>query len=91
MTKTEREGIRKWAEGLSDSQLERHYYESVFESLGSQTEEMYERGYDIADIREREKYEYDLGVITGILEGLCAKRGIKLWEDGDSDGNKEIL
>ena len=81
MTKAEKVKYRKWAEGLSDSQLERIYYESVFDAMGSEAEKMYEAGWDMADVLEREKYEHDLGVITGILEGLCAKRGIKLWED----------
>ena len=91
MTNTEKVQYRKWAEGLTDRQLERIYYESVFESLGSEAEKMYEAGWDMADVLEQEKYERDRGVMLGILEGLCAKRGIKLWEDGDTDGDKENL
>ncbi len=52
----------------------------MFDSLGSQTEEMYERGYDIADIREREKYERWLSRRSDMLEDICRERGIKLWE-----------
>lgn len=44
---------------------------------------MYERGWDISDILEREKYERDLGVQQGILEGICMERGIPLWEEAD--------
>ena len=43
---------------------------------------MYERGWDMADILERDKYERDLGIKVGILEGICIERGIKLWEEG---------
>ena len=46
---------------------------------------MYERGWDMDDILERDKYERDLGVKAGILEGVCAERGIQLWEEGDDN------
>ena len=42
---------------------------------------MYERGWDMADVLEREKYEKWLGQKADLLEVLCEKRGIKLWED----------
>ena len=84
MTRADKSKFVKWAKGLSDEELEREYYDTVFDSLGSETEEMYERGWDISDILEREKYEQDLSVRAGILEGLCVKRGIKLWEDSDA-------
>ena len=42
---------------------------------------MYERGYDIADILEREKYERELGRQSDMLEYLCAERNIKLWDN----------
>lgn len=53
----------------------------MFNTLGSQAEEMYERGYDIADIREREKYERWLLRQSDMLEAICSERGIKLWEE----------
>ena len=53
----------------------------MFDSLGSQTEEMYERGYDIVDILEREKYERWMSRQSDILEMICSERGIKLWEE----------
>ena len=46
MTKTERNQIIKWANTLTDKQLENEYYDSVMDCLGSQAEEMYERGWD---------------------------------------------
>lgn len=48
--------------------------------IGSQAEEMYERGYDESDIREREKYERWLSRQSDMLEVICRERGIKLWE-----------
>ena len=51
------------------------------DSLGSETEEMYELGYDIRDIIEREKFEKWLGEKSNLLEQLCEERGIKLWEE----------
>lgn len=81
MTRTEKAHFVKWANSLSDVELEKNYYESVLDCLGSEAEEMYERGYDMADILEQEKYERDLMVKADILEGICIERGIKLWED----------
>ena len=83
MTRTEKASFVKWARGLSDEELERQYYDMTFACLGSEAEEMYERGYDVVDIMEREKYERDLGVRAGILEGICIERGIPLWEEAD--------
>ena len=48
--------------------------------MGSQCDDMYELGYDIADIVEREKYEKYLGQRADLLGALCEQRGIKLWE-----------
>lgn len=82
MTRSERAKLIKWAKSLTDEELEDAYYAATFDCLGSESEEMYERGYDMADILEREKYEHYLGVKAGILEGLCVKRGILLWKEG---------
>lgn len=83
MTRTEKNRAIKWARGLSDEELEKQYYDVVFSCLGSEAEEMYERGWDITDVLEREKYERDLLVLSHILECVCKERGIQLWEDGD--------
>ena len=79
MTKKERNEIIKFAEKLTDEELEKEYYDAIYSSLGSQCEDMYELGYDIADIVEREKYEKYLGQRAYLLEYLCEQRGIKLW------------
>lgn len=86
MTRTERDHFVKCARGLSDEELEQRYYDLVFASLGSEAEEMYDRGYDMVDIMEQEKYERDLCVKADILEVLCVERGIKLWEEADGNG-----
>ena len=80
MTKKQRNEIIKWANTLTDEQLEGEYYDAVYDSLGSQTEEMYELGYDIQDIIEREEYEDYLDQKSDLLGRLCEERGIKLWE-----------
>ena len=80
MTKKERNEIIKWASTLMDEELKGEYYNAVYDTLGSQTEEMYERGYDIQDIIEREKFEKWLWQRCKLIEELCCKRGIKLWE-----------
>ena len=81
MTKSEKNRIIKWANALTDKELEKEYYRAAFDTLGSQAEEMYERGWDRQDIIEREKYEKWLGQKADLLEQLCYERGIKLWED----------
>lgn len=80
MKKSEREPIVKWAESVTDDELENEYYDSVYSYLGSQTEQMYELGYDISDIVEREKHEKYLCQRSDVLETLCVERGIKLWK-----------
>lgn len=79
MTRSERNQIIKWANTLTDEELEKEYYDAVFDCLGSQTEDMYELGYDMVDILEREKYEKWLCQKSDLIEALCYGRGIKLW------------
>lgn len=81
MTKSERNQIIRWANIITDDKLEEEYYRAVWDTLGYQAEEMYERGWDMQDIIEREKFEKWLGQKADILEMLCYQRGIKLWED----------
>lgn len=81
MTKTERNQIIKWASTLTNEKLEKEYYDSVMDCLGSEAEEMYERGWDMQDILEREKFEKWLREKSALLGKLCEERGIKLWEE----------
>lgn len=75
----EKNAIIKQAETLSDEELEKECYDSIYDSLGSITEDMYEMGYDMVDIVEQEKYEKYKSERAGILMNLCEKRGIKLF------------
>lgn len=81
MNKREYAKLKKWADTLTDEELKKEYYDALFDSLGSQTEEMYELGYDIADILEREKHERWLSRQSDMLEKICSERGIALWEE----------
>lgn len=83
MNKRELAKLKKWTDTLTDEELKKEYYDAVFDALGSQTEEMYERGYDIADILEREKYERWLSRQSDMLEEICTERGIELWEEAE--------
>lgn len=56
MNKREYAKLKKWTGTLTDEQLKEEYYDAVFDTLGSQAEEMYERGYDIADILRSKKW-----------------------------------
>ena len=84
MKRLERNNLIKWANTLSDKELKDKYYAAVYDSLGSQTDEMYELGYDIKDIEEQEEHEKYLCEKADILENICVKRGIGLW-DKDED------
>lgn len=80
MRRKERNSIIKWACTLTDEELEKEYYDAVLDSLGSQTERMYDLGYDISDIRDREDYEKFLREKSDLLESVCKERGIELWK-----------
>lgn len=82
MTKTEKEKIIKQAKTLSNKELETQYYSLVDESLRSQAEMMYDMGYDVSDIIERQNYERfvrEKREKVDLLEQLCVERGITLW------------
>lgn len=81
MNKSERNKIIQWANTLTDEELEKEYYDGVFDCLGSDAELMYERGYEMSDILEQEKLEKYQMEKSYILEQLCEERGIKLWQD----------
>lgn len=81
MTKSERNKIIQWANTLTNEELEKEYYDGVWDCLGSDAELMYERGYEMSDIREQEKLEKYQMEKSHILEQLCGERGIKLWEE----------
>lgn len=80
MKKSEKNDLFKWCASLSDKEIEKAYYDSVYDSLGSFCDDMYEFGYDLRDIEERQKFEKYLGEKADILGTLCRLRGIKLWE-----------
>ncbi len=79
MNKREYAKLKKWTDTLTDEQLKKEYFDALYDSLGSQTEEMYELGYDRVDIIEREKYERGCRRKRVMLEKICSERGIKLW------------
>ena len=81
MNKRKLAKLKKWTDTLTDEQLKKEYYDVTFKTLGSLTEEMYDRGYDIADILEREEYEKELSEQSNMLELLCTERNIELWEE----------
>lgn len=81
MTKIEIIEIQDYINKLSDEELKNEYYDSVYDSLGSNAERMYELGYDIRDIIEEEKCKEYASQKADILENECCKRNIKLWND----------
>lgn len=82
ITIKERREIIRWANTLSNKELEDEYYTYTYESLGTKTERMYDLGYDMVDIEKRAAYEKYIREKADILEYVCEKRGIKLWVKG---------
>ena len=78
MKTKQREKAYKRLAGMTDEEIERKYYDILFYTLGSEAEQMYEFGYDIADIKEQEKYEKYLSEYCDLIEECCKKRNIKL-------------
>ena len=81
MKSKERNDILKWAAYKSDKELEAAYFEALRDVLGSQAEEMEERGFDEVDIRERREFEKYMDEKTDLIAEICERRGINLWED----------
>ena len=85
MKRLERNSLVKWANTLSDKELKDEYYEAVYDSLCSQTDKMYELGYDMKDIKEQEEYEKYLCEKADVLEKICAERGTGLWDEDEEN------
>lgn len=85
MKRLERNNLIKWANTLSNKELKDKYYAAVYDSLGSQTDKMYELGYDVRDIKEQEVYEKYLCEKVDILENICTERGIGLWNEDEEN------
>lgn len=85
--RSEKNSLVKLANTLTDKELKDKYYEAVYNSLGSQTDEMYELGYDMRDIEEQEEYEKYLCEKADILENICVERGIGIWDE-DKENNE---
>lgn len=80
MKKTERNNIIKWANTLTNEELEKEYYNHAYLSLGSQADRMYDLGYDMQDVVERQEHEKFIRQKCDLLGQLCEERGIRLWE-----------
>ena len=86
MKRLERNSLIKWTNRLSDKELKDEYYDAVYDSLGSQTDKMYELGYDMRDIEEQEEYEKYLCEKADVLENMCTERGIGIWDEDEERG-----
>lgn len=78
MTKAEKNIILADIAVMSDKTLVDNTVELIYKSLGSQVNEMYERGYDLKDIIERQKYEKYISEKTALFQRCCTIRGIDL-------------
>ena len=64
---------------LNDDQLLSEYHEQLLNTLGTQTDRMYELGYSMEDIKEREKFEKEMSEELHLYEECLNKRGIDIW------------
>lgn len=80
MKKCEKDEIRDKAATMSDKELSEEYYNTVYSTLGSNSERMEECGYDARDIKEARQYERYLSEKASLLEEICNERNISLWD-----------
>ena len=76
----EKKSIINECAAMTDEELILFYNDLVFSSLGSQSEDMYDLGYDISDILERISYEKYLIEKCDIVEDLLHDRGLEPWK-----------
>ena len=79
MTKKERNDIIKYAESLTDKELEEKTIDALYDCLGTKTEAMYDLGYCMEDIKEQEESEKFLNDRYDILEYVCGTRWIDIF------------
>lgn len=79
MNKREFAKLKRWTDTLTDEELKKEYYDAVFDALGSQAEEMYERGYDEVDM------------IGGIAHIKCSEEQYKSFCDSELMEAPKIL
>lgn len=70
----------KECNSMNDDQLIDYYHETLFRTLGSQVEEMYDRGYEMADIKERISFEKYLREKCDVIMDVLRKRNLDPWE-----------
>lgn len=72
--------IINYCSALSNDELLEEYYSAIYDTEGSLVDKMYDLGYDILDILERERYEKYKCERADIIENECYKRGLELWQ-----------
>lgn len=79
MKKSDRLNILAEIAGWSDDKLEKEYYHSIADAC-SYSENMYDRGFAIEDCIEEDKRAKFASERCDLLEEMCVKRGIGLFE-----------
>lgn len=64
---------------MNDDKLLSEYHEQLLNTLGTQTDKMYELGYSMEDIKERERFEKEISDELHLCEECLNKRGIDIW------------
>ena len=64
---------------MNDNQLLNEYHEQLLNTLGTQTDRMYELGYSMEDIKERERFEKEMSDELHLCEKCLNKREINIW------------
>lgn len=79
MRAKEAQKIRDYCSTLSNEEIKKYYYDSVYDCLGSDAERMIELDYCESDIKEARALEKYNDEKSDIVEDECMKRGIELW------------
>ena len=80
MRLNQKKSIIKECNSMNDEELIDYYHEAVLLSLGSQVEYMHDRGYEMADIKERISFEKYLIEKCDVIMDVLRKRNLDPWE-----------
>lgn len=89
MTKKEINNLNAAVAHMNDVRLEKATYEAIERTFGSSSQLMIAKGYSIKDISEAIKLERHLKEIADYYIGVCASRGIKLYEHVEEVCNQD--
>lgn len=72
--------IIKECVSMTDEKLIDYYHDILFLTLGTQVEDMQDMGYDMADIKERIRFEKYLIEKCDVIADILKERNLDPWK-----------